>query len=83
VPFPRNPEVIEKIAFALEVPPEVFAEYLAPVVDWADATRVSDDNHPTAATTLAQHPLMTLAAYFSRGGRSPPRFVVDPRPLNG
>lgn len=36
VPFPRNPEVIEKIAFALEVPPEVFAEYLAPVVDWAE-----------------------------------------------
>ncbi len=36
VPFPRNPEVIEKIAFALEVPPEVFGEYLAPVVDWAE-----------------------------------------------
>lgn len=36
VPFPRNPEVIEKIAHALEVPPEVFAEYLAPVVDWAE-----------------------------------------------
>ncbi len=36
VPFPRNPEVIEKIASALEVPPEVFAEYLAPVVDWAE-----------------------------------------------
>lgn len=36
VPFPRNPEVIEKIAAALEVPPEVFGEYLAPVVDWAE-----------------------------------------------
>ncbi|MBM3269212.1 MAG: helix-turn-helix transcriptional regulator [Candidatus Sericytochromatia bacterium] len=36
VPFPRNPEVIEKIAFALELPPETFGEYLAPVVDWAE-----------------------------------------------
>lgn len=36
VPFPRNPEVIEKIAAVLEVPPETFAEYLAPVQDWAE-----------------------------------------------
>ncbi len=36
VPFPRNPEVIEKIAFALELQPETFGEYLAPVVDWAE-----------------------------------------------
>jgi transcriptional regulator with XRE-family HTH domain len=36
VPFPRNPEVIEKIAYALDIPPEVFGEYLAPVVDWAE-----------------------------------------------
>lgn len=36
VPFPRNPEVIEKIAVALEVAPETFAEYLAPVQDWAE-----------------------------------------------
>jgi transcriptional regulator with XRE-family HTH domain len=36
VPFPRNPEVIEKIAQAAEMPPESFAEYLAPVQDWAD-----------------------------------------------
>jgi transcriptional regulator with XRE-family HTH domain len=35
VPFPRNPEVIEKIATAIELPPETFAEYLAPVEDWA------------------------------------------------
>lgn len=41
VPFPRNPEVIEKIAFALEVPPEVFGEYLAPVVDWAERNPVA------------------------------------------
>lgn len=36
VPFPRNPEVIEKIATAADMPPETFAEYLAPVQDWAD-----------------------------------------------
>lgn len=36
VPFPRNPEVIEKIALAAEMPPESFAEYLAPVQDWAE-----------------------------------------------
>lgn len=36
VPFPRNPEVIEKIASAAEMPPESFAEYLAPVQDWAE-----------------------------------------------
>lgn len=36
VPFPRNPEVIEKIAAAAEVPPETFTEYLAPVQDWAE-----------------------------------------------
>lgn len=36
VPFPRNPEVIEKIAQAAEMPPESFSEYLAPVQDWAD-----------------------------------------------
>lgn len=36
VPFPRNPEVIEKIANALELAPETFAEYLAPVQDWAE-----------------------------------------------
>lgn len=36
VPFPRNPEVIEKIAQAAEMPPETFAEYLAPVQDWAE-----------------------------------------------
>jgi len=36
VPFPRNPEVIEKIAAALQYEPEVFDEYLAPVQDWAE-----------------------------------------------
>ena len=36
VPFPRNPEVIEKIANALEIAPETFGEYLAPVQDWAE-----------------------------------------------
>ncbi len=36
VPFPRNPEVIEKIAQALDLAPETFAEYLAPVQDWAE-----------------------------------------------
>ncbi len=36
VPFPRNPEVIEKIATALKFEPEVFDEYLAPVQDWAE-----------------------------------------------
>ncbi|MEB3204239.1 MAG: helix-turn-helix transcriptional regulator [Candidatus Sericytochromatia bacterium] len=36
VPFPRNPEVIEKIAAALQLPPETFGEYLAPVIDWAE-----------------------------------------------
>ena len=36
VPFPRNPEVIEKIAAALDMAPEVFGEYLAPVIDWAE-----------------------------------------------
>jgi transcriptional regulator with XRE-family HTH domain len=36
VPFPRNPEVIEKIAAAAELPPETFSEYLAPVQDWAE-----------------------------------------------
>lgn len=36
VPFPRNPEVIEKIAQAAEMAPESFSEYLAPVQDWAD-----------------------------------------------
>ncbi|HEY9722679.1 MAG TPA: helix-turn-helix transcriptional regulator [Oscillatoriaceae cyanobacterium] len=36
VPFPRNPEVIEKIAQAAELAPESFSEYLAPVQDWAD-----------------------------------------------
>jgi transcriptional regulator with XRE-family HTH domain len=36
VPFPRNPEVIEKIALAAEMPPESFSEYLAPVQDWAE-----------------------------------------------
>ncbi|MEB3284439.1 MAG: hypothetical protein VKN33_04040 [Candidatus Sericytochromatia bacterium] len=36
VPFPRNPEVIEKIAAAAHLQPEVFAEYLAPVQDWAE-----------------------------------------------
>lgn len=30
VPFPRNPEVIEKIAAAAELAPEAFEEYLAP-----------------------------------------------------
>lgn len=36
VPFPRNPEVIEKVATALQLPPETFGEYLAPVIDWAE-----------------------------------------------
>lgn len=36
VPFPRNPEVIEKIAQAAEMAPESFTEYLAPVQDWAE-----------------------------------------------
>jgi transcriptional regulator with XRE-family HTH domain len=36
VPFPRNPEVIEKIATAAEMAPETFSEYLAPVQDWAE-----------------------------------------------
>lgn len=36
VPFPRNPEVIEKIAAAIDLPPEAFVEYLAPVDDWAE-----------------------------------------------
>jgi transcriptional regulator with XRE-family HTH domain len=36
VPFPRNPEVIEKIAAAAGLPPETFSEYLAPVQDWAE-----------------------------------------------
>ncbi|MEB3198491.1 MAG: helix-turn-helix transcriptional regulator [Candidatus Sericytochromatia bacterium] len=36
VPFPRNPEVIEKIATAAGMAPEAFSEYLAPVQDWAD-----------------------------------------------
>jgi transcriptional regulator with XRE-family HTH domain len=36
VPFPRNPEVIEKIASAARLQPEAFAEYLAPVQDWAE-----------------------------------------------
>ena len=36
VPFPRNPEVIEKIAQAADMPPESFSEYLAPVQDWAE-----------------------------------------------
>lgn len=36
VPFPRNPEVIEKMAVALDWPPEQFEEYLAPVEDWAE-----------------------------------------------
>lgn len=36
VPFPRNPDVIEKIAEALEIAPESFSEYLAPVHDWAE-----------------------------------------------
>lgn len=36
VPFPRNPEVIEKISEALDLEPETFAEYLAPVQDWAE-----------------------------------------------
>lgn len=36
VPSPRNPEVIEKIALAAEMAPESFAEYLAPVQDWAE-----------------------------------------------
>lgn len=36
VPFPRNPEVIEKIAQAAEMVPESFDEYLAPVQDWAE-----------------------------------------------
>ncbi|MEB3329828.1 MAG: helix-turn-helix transcriptional regulator [Candidatus Sericytochromatia bacterium] len=36
VPFPRNPEVIEKIATAAELAPETFSEYLAPVQDWAE-----------------------------------------------
>lgn len=36
VPFPRNPEVIEKIAAAADLQPEVFSEYLAPVQDWAE-----------------------------------------------
>lgn len=35
VPFPRNPEVVETLARALELPPETFDEYLAPVEDWA------------------------------------------------
>ncbi|MEB3221886.1 MAG: helix-turn-helix transcriptional regulator [Candidatus Sericytochromatia bacterium] len=36
VPFPRNPEVIEKVATAAEMAPETFSEYLAPVQDWAE-----------------------------------------------
>lgn len=36
VPFPRNPEVIEKIAQAVDWAPEAFEEYLAPVEDWAE-----------------------------------------------
>jgi transcriptional regulator with XRE-family HTH domain len=36
VPFPRNPEVIEKIAQAAQLDPEMFGEYLAPVQDWAE-----------------------------------------------
>lgn len=36
VPFPRNPEVIEKISAALDIAPETFSEYLAPVEDWAE-----------------------------------------------
>ncbi len=35
VPFPRNPEIIETLARALEVAPESFSEYLAPVEEWA------------------------------------------------
>lgn len=35
VPFPRNPEIIETLARALEIVPESFTEYLAPVEDWA------------------------------------------------
>lgn len=41
VPFPRNPEVIEKIASALDTPPEAFEEYLAPVQDWAERNPVA------------------------------------------
>lgn len=41
VPFPRNPEVIEKIAAALDTPPEAFEEYLAPVQDWAERNPVA------------------------------------------
>jgi transcriptional regulator with XRE-family HTH domain len=36
VPFPRNPEIIETLSRALELPPETFTEYLAPVEDWAN-----------------------------------------------
>ena len=35
VPFPRNPEIIESLSRALELVPETFTEYLAPVEDWA------------------------------------------------
>lgn len=35
VAFPRNPEIIETLARALDVVPETFVEYLAPVEDWA------------------------------------------------
>ncbi|MNT66101.1 hypothetical protein D3C72_2041380 [compost metagenome] len=35
MPFPRNPEIIETLAQGLNVVPETFAEYLAPVEDWA------------------------------------------------
>lgn len=35
VPFPRSPEIIERLAQALELVPETFAEYLTPLEDGA------------------------------------------------
>ena len=52
VPFPNNPAVIEKIASAVNVSPDVFAEYLAPVLDWAN-------ENPQAVEQVFLNVLMT------------------------
>lgn len=72
VPFPRNPEVIEKIAQALDLAPETFAEYLAPVQDWAE-------RNPLAIEHVFMNLLvskMLISRGFLKGG-SPAEKISD------
>ncbi len=65
VPFPRNPEVVEKIAAVLEVPPETFAEYLAPVQDWAERNPLAIEH---VFMNLLVTKMLIARGYLKAGG---------------